>query len=76
MTKSIRVSDDLHDEIDAHNRDGETFSETLERLVGGPSLRELAGVLDDREAEEFRAAIEASHEEHDREIDRMLDDFE
>lgn len=76
MTKSIRVSDDLHDEIAAHNREGETFSETLERLVGGPSLRELAGVLDDEAAEEFRAAIAASREDHDREIDSMLDDFE
>lgn len=76
MTKSIRVSDELHEKIAAHNRDDETFSETLERLIGGPSLRELAGVLSDEEAEEFRAAIDESHDEHDREIDRMLDDFE
>ena len=42
----------------AHNRDGETLSETLERLVGTPSLRELAGVLSDDDAEAFREAIE------------------
>ena len=41
------------------------MDETLERLVGGPSLRELAGTLSDEEAATFREAIEASHEQHD-----------
>lgn len=52
------------------------MSETLGRLIGEPSLRELAGILSDDEAEEFRAAIDDSHDAHDREIEEMLDDFE
>jgi hypothetical protein len=55
---------------------GKTLGETLERLVGGPSLRELAGVLSDDEADAFREAIEESHRDHDEEIERMLDRVE
>lgn len=76
MTKTIRVDDNLHAKIAARKRDDETMSETLGRLIGEPSLRELAGILSDDEAEEFRAAIDDSHDAHDREIEEMLDDFE
>jgi predicted CopG family antitoxin len=72
-TKTIRVSESLHTRIKAHNREGETLSETLERLVDTPSLRELAGVLSDDDAEAFRETIEESHRDHDEEIERMLD---
>lgn len=75
-SKTIRVSEDLHARIKAHSREGETLSETLERLIRGPSLRELAGVLSDEEAEEFREAIAESHREHDAELERLLDDRE
>jgi predicted CopG family antitoxin len=75
-TKTIRVSESLHARIKAHNREGETLSETLERLVGTPSLRELAGILSDDDADTFREAIDESHRDHDEEIDRMLDRME
>jgi predicted CopG family antitoxin len=75
-TKTIRVSESLHARIKAHNREGETLSETLERLVGTPSLRELAGVLSDDDAEVFREAIDESHQNHDEEVERMLDRME
>jgi predicted CopG family antitoxin len=75
-TKTIRVSESLHARIKAHNREGETLSETIERLVGTPSLRELAGILSDDDAAAFREAIDESHRDHDTEIGRMLDRME
>jgi len=36
-SKTIRVSESLHEQITAHNREDETLNETLEGLVGGPS---------------------------------------
>ncbi|WP_380677857.1 antitoxin VapB family protein [Salinigranum sp. GCM10025319] len=75
-TKTIRVSESLHAQIKAHNREGETLSETLERLVGAPLLRELAGILSDNDAEAFREAIAESHRDHDEEIEEMLDRME
>lgn len=75
-SKTIRVSEELHARIKAHSREGETLSETLERLIRGPSLRELAGILSDEEAEAFRAAIAESHREHEAELERLFDDRE
>lgn len=73
MSKSIRVSDEVHSMIEAHKRDDETFSEAIERLIGGPSLRELAGILSDDEADTFRESIEQSHADHDEEIGRRVE---
>jgi mannose/fructose-specific phosphotransferase system component IIA len=70
------VSEELHARTKAHNREGETLSETLERLVGTPSLRELVGILSDDDADTFREAIDESHRDHDEEIERMLDRME
>lgn len=75
-TKTIRVSEDLHARIKAYRREGETLGETLDRLIRGPSLRELAGILSDGEAETFEEAIEESHRFHDEEITRTIDDVE
>lgn len=60
-TKTIRVSEDLHARIRALSREGESLSETLERLLRGPSLLVLEGMLSDEEAEVFRRAIEDSY---------------
>jgi len=75
-TKTIRVSEEVHARIKAHRRAGETMSETLERLLRGPSLREIAGILSDDEADAFREAIAESHRSHDEEIERTLDEME
>ena len=75
-TKTIRVSEDLLTRIKAHGREGETLNETLDRLIRGPSLRELAGILSDEEAAAFKEVIEESHESHGAEITKMLDEME
>lgn len=75
-TKTIRVTEDLLARIKAHSREGETLNETLDRLIRGPSLRELAGILSDEEAAAFKEAIEESHESHGAEITKTLDEKE
>ncbi len=75
-TKTIRVSEDLLTRIKAHSREGETLNETLDRLIRGPSLHELAGILSDEEAAAFKEAIEASHESHGAEVTKALDEKE
>ena len=75
-SKTIRVSDTLHARIKADNREGETLNETLERLLGEPSLRELAGTLSDEDAATMREAIDASHEQHAAELSEQFDGME
>jgi predicted CopG family antitoxin len=69
-TKTIRLDENVDELLRARKRDDETFSEAVERLVGSPSLRELAGILSDEEAEEFRRVID----NYDREIESMHDE--
>jgi hypothetical protein len=66
MGKTIRVSEEFHALVSAHNRDGETMEETLRRLTRGPDPEVLATVLaggDDEAAAEMREAIEVRRED-------------
>lgn len=58
MTKTIRVSDEYHELLKAHNREGETMEETLRRVAGGPDPRVVAGLLDEENAARMEEAIE------------------
>lgn len=57
-TETIRLDEDVYRNIQAHNRDDETLSETVERLIGGPhpaeTIKELSGV----DADAVEAALE------------------
>jgi len=65
MGKTIRVSEEFHELVRAHNREGETMEETLRRLTRGPDPDVLAGIIgggDEQTAEEIREAIERRRE--------------
>lgn len=72
----VRIDEDLYGRIEAHKRDDETFSEAIERLLASPSLLSIAGLLDEAEAEEFEAAIDAAEADFDAELDEIVDEFE
>lgn len=58
MSKNIRLSEEAYDRLEANKREDETFSDVVLRLAGEPSLRELAGILTDEEADALESAIE------------------
>lgn len=65
MSKTIRVSEEFHELVRAHNHDGETMEETLRRLTRGPAPEVLADVVgngDSGAAAELRDAIERRRE--------------
>jgi predicted CopG family antitoxin len=51
------LSEEAYERLAAHKRADETFSDVVLRLAGERSLLELAGILDDDEAEELREAV-------------------
>ncbi|MEM4781589.1 MAG: antitoxin VapB family protein [Halalkalicoccus sp.] len=61
-TRTVRFREDLYERISAHKREDETFSEAIDRLVGGPSLLDLIGVFSDEQVDELREAVEESDE--------------
>jgi hypothetical protein len=62
MSKSVRMSEELHDRIKAHKREDETMEETINRLIGGPHPEEVAGILSEETADEIEAALARKRE--------------
>lgn len=72
----IRIDEGVYERIEAHKRDDETFSEAIERLLDGPSLLSLAGILSDDEAEEMRAVVEAVDSTAEEDLEDLVAAFE
>lgn len=58
MVKTIRVSEEYHEWLRGHKRDGETMEETLRRMTRGPHPSDVAGLLSETEAEAAKAAVQ------------------
>lgn len=75
-TKQMRVSEELYARVKAENRKGETLAETLDRLVGGQSLRDLRDVFDEDEVNEMREAIDDADQRDQAELEKVAERFE
>ena len=58
MVKTIRVSEEYHEWLNAHKEDGETMEETLRRMTRGPHPSDVAGLLSEAEADDAKAAVD------------------
>ena len=63
MSHQIRLEDDVYERIKAKKRDDESFSDAVERLIGGRALRDLRGVFDEDQGNEMRSAIEEADQQ-------------
>jgi predicted CopG family antitoxin len=75
-TKNVRLTDDVYERIRSEKRADETFSEAIERLIGGASLLDLAGILSDEEVAEMRDVIEDVKADSKEETDELVARFE
>ena len=75
-TKPVRLDEDVYKRIKAHKRDDETFSEAIDRLIGGPSLRDLGGILDSDTVDTMREEIEAAEDDDAEEVEAVAERFE
>ncbi|OYR49678.1 hypothetical protein DJ73_17385 [Halorubrum sp. Ea1] len=58
MVKTIRVSEEYHEWLTAHNKGDETMEETLRRMTRGPHPGDVAGLLTEGEAEAAKEAVQ------------------
>jgi predicted CopG family antitoxin len=75
-SKSVRLDEDVYELIESRKRDDETFSKAIERLLSPPPLTDLAGILSDEEADEFRAVIERVDELDIQDRERLRERFD
>ena len=73
MSKSIRLSEEAYERLDAHKREEETFTEVVLRLAGERSLLELAGILSDEEADALRDAVDERRDRRAEELEETAD---
>lgn len=62
MRKSVRLSEEFHEYIEAHKRADETMEDTLRRLIGGPHPEEVAGILSPETANAIEEGLERKRE--------------
>ena len=76
MTKMIRVPDEYHAWVKAHNEEGETMFETLQRLTREPDPEALTGILSPKEVSEARAAAKRFGGRDEERLQRAREAFE
>lgn len=76
MSHQIRLEDHVYEHIKSKKRSDESFSEAVERLTGGHSLRDLREVFDESQSSAMRDAIEAADERDRDEARKVADRFE
>ena len=76
MTHQVRLEDHVYERIKANKRDDESFSDAVERLIGGQSLRDLRDVFDEGQVAEMRDAVDAADEEDRTEVRELAERFE
>jgi len=55
-TKTINLSEGAYTRLAALKREGESFSDVVDRITGKFAFRDLVGVLDPKKAEDLRRA--------------------
>ena len=70
-TKMVRIEDGVYEMIRTKKRDDETFSDAIERLIGGGSLLDLYGLSEDEDIEEMREAIGETKEQTRERVDEL-----
>lgn len=76
MSPQVRLDDHVYERIRANKREDESFSDAVERLIGGRSLRDLRDVFDADQVDEMRDAIEQADDEDRAEVDDVAERFE
>lgn len=66
MVKTIRVSEEYHEWLSAHKKEGETMEEALRRMTRGPHPDAVAGLLTEGEAEDAKEAVDDLRSARDR----------
>ncbi|MGQ3330108.1 MULTISPECIES: antitoxin VapB family protein [Halorubrum] len=76
MSHQVRLEDDVYERIKANERDSESLSDAVERLIGGRALRDPRGVFNEDQVSEMRSAVEAADETDRDEVREVAERFE
>lgn len=72
-TKTVNLSEDAYERLKALKREGESFSDVVNRLTGKHALLDLVGILDEGEARELRDHVEEARERMRADLEERTD---
>lgn len=61
--KTISLTEEAYEKLRASKKEGESFSEVVERIAPGVRLEDYWGILDDEAADELRKAVTETRRE-------------
>jgi predicted CopG family antitoxin len=70
-TKTITITEDAYDFLNATREDYESFSDVIIRISGKTDLLELAGLLTNEEADILEKNVERSRKESNKRMERI-----
>lgn len=73
-SKTIRLNDEAYEKLAGRKREGETFSDVVERLAGERSLLEVAGIWKG-ETGELRETIAESRKRREEELEDVAEEL-
>ena len=68
--KTITITEDAYRKLSRLKRENESFTEVINRVLGGPSALELAGLLDSTTADKVEAKIRRTRRDLDERVER------
>lgn len=72
-TKTISLDEEAYERLKHEKEEGESFSDVVKRLAAERSWSEIAGILDDDEADDLETAIKAGRSHSEERRDRLAD---
>ncbi len=71
--KTITVTIEAYRKLRRAKRPGESFTDVINRIMGGPSVLELAGILDDEAGARMGEAIREIRRDFDDRLERTTE---
>ncbi len=75
-TKTITITVEAYEKLKRMKEERESFSDVINRMVKKRSLLELAGILNEKEGEEFEKAIKEGREGSKKRMLKIKEMFE
>ena len=74
-TKTISITEEAYERLKTRKFSKDSFSDVINKLTGKKSLRELAGILNDKEGEKLMESVKRGREKSRKRAIRMLEEL-